>query len=308
MIVCVCPSPALDVTYHVGALAPGETVRVGSVAERPGGKAVNVARVLHALGERVLLVAPAGGESGERFRRDLEVTGVPSRVVPDRAPTRRTVTVVEDDGRATCLTELASTECWPALLSAVERSLGDATVLVVGGRLPDGVPDSGLGALVGAARAAGVPVVADTHGPALVEALAAGCAVVKPNAEELAGVTGDEDPSRGAARLHQEYGASVVVSRGHLGLLAATSGGTWEARPASVEVGNPTGAGDALVAGLARALAHDPLALDHPEEALRDAVALSVAAVRSATAGDLDLAGLEETRAAVAVRVLGGVG
>ncbi|HEX3929278.1 MAG TPA: hexose kinase [Nocardioides sp.] len=308
MILCVCPSPALDVTYHVGELVAGATVRVGSVAERPGGKAVNVARVLHALGEPVLLVAPAGGETGDRMHAGLDAAGVPSRLVPDRAATRRTVTVVEAGGRATCLTEPATSSCWPELVAAVEESLADARVVVVAGRLPEGIPARGLTALVTAARAAGVPVIADTHGAALVEALEAGCLVVKPNAEELAQVTDDQDPTRAARRLCDRYGVAVVVSRGHQGVVAATRSGTWEARPAAALSGNPTGAGDALVAGLAGALAHDHAALDHPEQTLRDAVALSVAAVRSPTAGELDLSGHAETRAAVAVRALDGVG
>jgi tagatose 6-phosphate kinase len=308
VILCVCPSPALDVTYHVGELVAGATVRVGSVAERPGGKAVNVARVLHALGEPVLLVAPTGGETGDRMVAGLHAAGVPSRLVPDGAATRRTVTVVEDDGRATCLTEPATTSCWPELLTAVDESLAVARVQVVAGRLPDGIPAGGLTALVAAARAAGVPVIADTHGDALVEVLEAGCSVVKPNAEELAQIARDPDPVRGARELCDRYGVAVVVSRGHQGVVAATVTGTWEARPAAAVSGNPTGAGDALVAGLASALAHDHAALDHPEQTLRDAVALSVAAVRSPTAGELDLAGHAETRDSVAVRVLDGVG
>src|SRR5262249_52814579 len=80
----------------------------------------------------------------------------------------------------------------------------------------------------------------------------------------------------------------VVVSRGPDGILATTPHGAWEARPDAAVTGNPTGAGDALVAGLARGLARDAAALDHPEDVLRDAVALSIASVHAHTAGDID--------------------
>jgi len=43
VILCVCLSPAIDVTYRVDRLVPGATVWVGGVVQRPGGKAVNVA-------------------------------------------------------------------------------------------------------------------------------------------------------------------------------------------------------------------------------------------------------------------------
>lgn len=308
MIVCVCLSPAIDVTYRVDRLVPGATVRVGAVTERAGGKAVNVARVLHQLGEDVLLVAPTGGETGEQLREALAEAGLRSRLLPDRDPTRRTVTVVDADGVATCLVEPAGLDCWPELLEAVDESLVGARVLVVSGSMPRGVPVGGLTALVVAAHSRGLPVVADTHGPALVEALEARCDLVKPNADELAHVTDGDDPVRAARGLVDRYGSVVVVSHGADGVVATTSHGTWEARPSAPVIGNPTGAGDALVAGLARGLARDRAALDDPEEALRDAVALSVAAVRSPAAGEIDLAAYADELAGVTVRAWGGVG
>jgi tagatose 6-phosphate kinase len=307
VILCVCPGPAVDVTYHVDRLVPGATVRVGSVDESPGGKGVNVARVLHALGEPTLLVAPVGGETGEQLRQGLSALGVPARLVPDGAATRRTVTVVERDGGATCLVEPASTRCWPELLAAVEESLVDARVVVVSGRLSDGVPGGGLAALVSAAKARGLVVLADTHGPALVEALEAGCDVVKPNAEELVELTHDDNLTRAARDVCDRYAAAVVVSLGADGVLAVTPRGTWTATPGEVVTGNPTGAGDALVAGLARALHHDPDAFDDPEPVLRAAVALSVAAVRAPTAGVVDLMEHAATVSGVSVTASDGV-
>ena len=49
MILCICPSPAIDVTYHVDTLHRGGSTRVRSLSRRAGGKAVNVACVLHAV-------------------------------------------------------------------------------------------------------------------------------------------------------------------------------------------------------------------------------------------------------------------
>jgi tagatose 6-phosphate kinase len=308
VILCVCLSPAIDVTYRVDRLVPGATVRVGGVDERPGGKAVNVARVLHALHEPVLLVAPVGGETGEELRRELAGLGIPSRLVPDASATRRTVTTVDDAGQATCLVEPAAITSWPEILTTVEDALADARALVVSGGMPSGVPPLGLTALVRAAKARGVPVLADTHGPALLEAVEAGCDVIKPNADELAQVCGDDDPLRAARELTDRSGTVVVVSRGGEGVVATTPHGTSVVRPVAAVAGNPTGAGDALVAGLARALARDPAALHHPEDVLRAAVALSVAAVHSPAAGEVDLAAYDEALGGITVTTLDGVG
>ena len=50
MIVVVCLNPALDITHHVAAVEWGGVNRPGAVHDRPGGKGLNVARTLHALG------------------------------------------------------------------------------------------------------------------------------------------------------------------------------------------------------------------------------------------------------------------
>ena len=308
MIVCVCPGPAVDVTYHVDRMVHGATVRVASVTERPGGKAVNVARVLHGLGEQVLLVAPAGGSTGDQLRDSLAELGLASRLVPDRVPTRRTVNVVDAGGAATCFSEPSATDCWPELHEAVIGSLADARAVVVSGSLPAGVPPDGLATLVRAVSERHLPIIVDTHGPPLLEALEAGCDVVKPNADELAQVTSDADPSLAARRLADRHGAAVVASLGGAGVVAAMPHGTWAAYSDAVVTGNPTGAGDALVAGLARGLARDGTVLEHPEDLLRDAVALATAAVRAPTAGDVDPAHYAEALARVSIRTLDGVG
>jgi tagatose 6-phosphate kinase len=180
-------------------------------------------------------------------------------------------------------------------------------VLVVGGSVPLGVPDDGLAALVSAGRRRGLPVLVDTHGPWLLSALAAGTTVVKPNVHELVGATGDDDPVRAARDLARSSGATVVASLGADGVIAATATGAWEARPAAALSGNPTGAGDALVAGLARGLRRDPGSSGRPERLLHDAVALSAAAVLSPEAGDVDPAHHAEQLTGVVVRALDGV-
>lgn len=68
MILTVTANPALDVTYRVGTLVPHGTHRVSAVAERAGGKGLNVARVLHTLGVPVLATGLLGGATGTRVQ------------------------------------------------------------------------------------------------------------------------------------------------------------------------------------------------------------------------------------------------
>src|SRR5690606_15569788 len=66
-MICLALSPAIDVTYRLGTMRPGEVNRVERVEARAGGKAVNVARVARALGASPTVVAPAGGADGRRL-------------------------------------------------------------------------------------------------------------------------------------------------------------------------------------------------------------------------------------------------
>lgn len=301
MILCVSPSPAIDVTYHVDSVHLGGSTRVGSVTRRAGGKAVNVACVLHAVGTDSHVLAPVGGPAGAEFAGLLQAAGVPADLVDDPAPTRTTVAVVDASGEASTFLEPAATHAWPALLARAEALLPAADVVVLSGSMPEGAPPDALAALIAPARAAGLPVIVDTSGPALLQALRAGATLVKPNAAELAQVApGQPDPVLAARALAAEHASTVVASLGPDGAVLAGPDGAWHARPGAALTGNPTGAGDALVAGLARGLAAGHAA----PELLAESVALSAAAVLHPHAGRLDPAEYAVQRAAVTVRAL----
>ncbi|MFC9331772.1 1-phosphofructokinase family hexose kinase [Kitasatospora sp. NPDC057015] len=289
MIVTVTPNPALDITYTLAALRPHASHRVDTVHEQAGGKGVNVARVLRALGRRTAAVLPVGGASGAAVRADLDLAGLSSLTIPlAGGVTRRTVAVV-DQADATMLNEpgpeLSGTE-WSALVAGVASLLPSSQALVLSGSLPRGVRTDAYGELVRLARAHGVPVVLDAAGPALTEALAAGPTLIKPNAAELREATGIDDPALAAKALAEAGARTVVASLGPKGLLAVTPAGSWRAflsPPADIR-GNPTGAGDAAVAALAMGLAdRTPL-----PQALHYAVALSAATVHAPYAGMFD--------------------
>ncbi|MEV6905770.1 1-phosphofructokinase family hexose kinase [Amycolatopsis sp. NPDC051071] len=292
MIVTVTPNTALDVTYTVDGLRPGDVHRARDVRHRAGGKGVNVARVLHTLGADVRAILTAGGATGAVVEADLASAEIPADVVPIGGETRRTTTVLADDGSVTLLNEpgprLDDSE-WRALVAAVLARRTD--VLVCSGSLPPGA--GGYAELLGGALS-----ILDTSGEALLAGLAGRPSVVKPNAEELREVTGLSDPVAAAAELRKAGAGAVVVSLGPEGLLAVTGSGTWQAKPSTVLRGNTTGAGDAVVAALALGLS-----LGEPwPDILRRAVALSGAAVLGPLAGDVDLAHYHAEQGLVAVR------
>lgn len=288
MILTVTPNPALDLTWRVDRLIEGETHRADAGTARAGGKGLNVARVAHAQGTAVLAVTTSGGRVGEEFAAELGASGIPHALVPVAAETRRSIAVVDEArGDTTVVNERGANPSdveWAALLAEVVERLPSAGVLVVSGSLPPGAPDALLPMLIAVGKDAGVPVIADTSGPALLRAADAGATVLKPNAAELAEATGIIDPVEGARALLARGAELVLLSLGADGMLAVTASDLVHARLDEPLAGNPTGAGDAGVAACAALYAEG---IRDPEVILRRATAWSAAAVLMPLAGDI---------------------
>jgi tagatose 6-phosphate kinase len=73
VILTVTLNTALDITYRVRGLRPHSSHRVTEVIERPGGKGLNVGRVLAALGHEVTVTGFSGGATGRTVRTDWRV-------------------------------------------------------------------------------------------------------------------------------------------------------------------------------------------------------------------------------------------
>ena len=294
MILTVTPNPALDLTWHVDRLTVGETHRADAGAARAGGKGLNVARVAHAQGADVVAIATVGGRSGIEFAAELGASGVPHALIEVAAATRQSVAIVDEQlGDTTVVNERGINPAdaeWAALLGEVVDRLPAARVLVISGSLPPGAPETLLPILIGTGRDAGVPVIVDTSGPALLRAADAGASVLKPNAAELAEATGIADPVEGARSLIERGVELVLLSLGADGMLAVTASDIVHARLDQPLAGNPTGAGDAGVAACAVLYAEG---VRDPATVLRRATAWSAAAVLMPLAGEISPAWTE---------------
>ncbi|WP_147360032.1 1-phosphofructokinase family hexose kinase, partial [Clavibacter lycopersici] len=258
-VVVLTPNPAIDVTYRVERQLVGETVRVQRAERRPGGKGLNVVRVLRALGVDATSVQPLGGASGDWIRGQLMSAGIASVTVPAPGATRTTVAVVDDIAHPTLLAEPGDPlddRAWTGLEDAVRRHCEPGGYLVVAGSFPPATDASRVAAIVAAGRSAGATVVVDASGSALIAAADAGAQLLTPNESELLDATGADDLEAGIAALLAQGVDAVVVSRGSRGLLLQTADGTRRTQAAVPGIsGNPTGAGDAATAGLVAALA-----------------------------------------------------
>ncbi|WP_329400010.1 1-phosphofructokinase family hexose kinase [Streptomyces melanogenes] len=304
MILTVTLNTALDLTYRVPELVPHASHRVDEVTERPGGKGLNVARVLAALGHESVVTGFAGGRTGAVLRELLAPLAPVDALVPVAGTTRRTIAVVDAaTGDTTQLNEPGpqiTADEWEAFLTAYEPLLRQADAVALCGSLPPGVPVGAYADLVRRARTAGVPVLLDTSGEPLRRGLAARPDLIKPNADELARLTGSREPLRAARDARRRGAHAVVASLGPEGMVAVTPEGTWQATPPTQVRGNPTGAGDSAVAALLSSLVEG---LPWPDRLTR-AVALSTATVLAPVAGEFEAGAYEELLAQVRVSAL----
>lgn len=280
MIVTLTPNPSLDRTIEISGLRRGEVHRALASRIDPGGKGVNVSRVLAAHGVPTLAVVPAGGPEGAQLGDLLAPAGVPVVTVPLSAPTRSNVTLVEPDGTTTKINEPG-----PALTATETESIADRVValaasadwVVLSGSLPRGVPDTFYADLVRRIHSQGRRVAVDTSGVPLSYAVSAGPDLIKPNAEELAELTGASlstwgDVTKHAQTLRDSGVGTVLVSLGEDGALLVDADGVRRAYAPPVDVRSTVGAGDSTLAGFLAAGASG-------DDALRMAVAFGTAAV-----------------------------
>lgn len=291
MFYCITPNPALDITYEVPQVTIHATNRVIGIHERPGGKGINVARILSQLGEKVAVGGFLGGRIGQQMISQLESSNpeIQQHWTNTDYETRRTIAVV-DDTDVTMYNEAGpelGPQHWEELINQLPN-IDETSVVTISGSMPPGTRNTDLSDLIAAIKKTGACCLVDTSGELLLTAAQAGADLVKPNVHELVDATGEKDWKTAANKLLELGARAVACSLGPDGLALvkeADSDALW-IRPAEELVGNPTGAGDAAVAALARSMHSRQLDI----ESVADAVALSGAAVLSPVAGEVDLA------------------
>ena len=279
MIVTVTPNPSLDRTVHVSRLERGALHRASAATLEAAGKGVNVARALATHRVETLAVLPL--PAGSRLEYLALIDGaVPLAPVAVAGSMRVNLSLVEADGTVTKVNEPG-----PALTAdSVDAILAEADAVpaadwIVGcGSLPPGVGPDFYGRLARLAKP-GRQVAVDSSGEALRGALQPGLALVKPNLSELADLTGRVLETVGdavdAAQAIVSMGVGqVLLSLGPDGAIHVDSSAVGHAEATIADAVNTVGAGDALLAGF--------LAGGGTGAALRQAVAWSVAAVRTA--------------------------
>ena len=308
MIATVTLNPALDKTLVVPGFAAGKTNRGQVERLDPGGKGNNVAKALRQLGCPVVALGFVAGLNGQFLRRALDSLGIPHDFIEVPGETR--VNLKIEDPLLGLETELNEPgfPVTAAHLEEIQRRVAEyaarAEVVVFSGSLPPGAPPTTYAALIEIAARQGAQTVLDASGPALRAAVAARPDLVRLNraeAEELLGTASDLEAA--LASVQAMGPARVVISLGADGAVAVGDGRRYRARPPRIETRCTVGAGDAMAAAFACALA-DGMAFP---EALRLATAAGAATAASGGSSVASRAAIEALRGQVELTDLGEV-
>jgi 1-phosphofructokinase family hexose kinase len=203
MIVTVTLNSAIDKTLSVPNFRLGRRHRTVEQTTMPGGKGVNVARVLKTIGAPVIATGFAGGATGTRIVDQLTQLSVLSDFVRIGEESRTNTAVIDPTtGEQTEINEKGPKVTPQEVELFVDKLLylaKGASLCVFAGSLPREVDTDIYAFLIRELRKLNVTTIVDTDGDPLRRAVRAEPDVVSPNmleAEELVGHEFNDDEDR----------------------------------------------------------------------------------------------------------------
>ena len=254
MIYTCTITPSVDYTTYLTEFNTGKLNRSADVHYYPGGKGINVSRVLKRLGVDSVALGYAGGFTGQYIEQFLHGEGIQTDFIRTDEITRINVkikaaeeTELNGPGPAIEMEQLAE-------LEAKVQNLETGDWFVLAGSLPDSIPMQFLSDLARMCAQKNIHFVLDTSGAALKKLIPARPFLIKPNLEELGELFGTEidgkEAAYGYARKLVDQGVQhVIVSMGGEGALLVTGEAAVFATAPEIQVVNTVGAGDSLVSG-----------------------------------------------------------
>lgn len=257
-IVTVTLNPAIDRTLHLPSFTVGQVNRVTSERTDPGGKGINVAKVIKALAHPVVVTGLLGNENDKPFHHYFAQAGIQNQFIAIRGNNRVNIKIV--DTGSDVVSELNFPGFTPIGedLAHLETTLGQLgkkyTWFVLSGSLPPNVPTDSYARFITMLHEYDCKVILDTSGAALQAGIKACPFAVKPNLPELSQLMNspmdsDAEILKAIKELLGQGISKVAISLGGEGALVADNKQILRATAPNVAVSSTVGAGDAFVAG-----------------------------------------------------------
>jgi 1-phosphofructokinase family hexose kinase len=264
MIVTVTLNPAIDQTLVLPRFVAGDTIRVRSSRFDPGGKGINVSRVIRILGGESVAMGFAPGGRGRYIEQTLQANtpqyhGITCDFVHTRGETRTNITILDETRHMHTILSDPGPDTDPhavkQLTARLRKRLRAGDWLVLAGSIPPPIDPEIYGQIVAEAHDRGAHTVLDADGAALEAGISARPDLVKANRRELERLVGrhlDDEKStlEAAETVHRQGVKSVVVTRGRDGAVVVSDDFCLRGVAPRVRSVSAVGSGDSLLAGV----------------------------------------------------------
>lgn len=290
MIYTVTINPSIDYIVQLNKLTLGEVNRMDYDTKLPGGKGINVSRILNELNQPNKALGFIGGFTGEFINSALEEVDINTQFTKIKADSRINIKIkseqeTEINGQGPHITDAEIKQ-----FNQQFESLTSADTVILAGSLVPSLSQNFYYELIKVIRSKGAQFVIDTTGEALLKTIGEKPLVVKPNHHELAELfdvtlTGINDIVKYGQKLLTLGAQHVLISMAGDGGLLITKDAVYQSNAPRGTVINSVGAGDSMIAGFTGTFAKT----SDPVESFKYGLACG-----SATAFSEDIATIEK--------------
>ena len=286
MIYTVTLNPSIDFIVKVDGLKLGDLNRMKEDFKLPGGKGINVSRILKRMDTESTALGFLGGFTGNFISEWLKEEQINTAFTNVQSDTRINIklksdTETEINGLGPVLSEKEIEDLKQAM-----NNVKKGDIVVLSGSTPASLRNGFYQELIEIIRGKEAEFVIDTTGDDLKDALAKRPLLIKPNNHALAELyhtefKSIEDILPYGKKLLEEGAQNVLISMAGDGALLFTKDGAYQSNVLVRPLKNSVGAGDSMIAGFIGSYSKD----QDPVEAFKWGVACG-----SATAFSDDLA------------------
>ncbi|OGW91546.1 MAG: hypothetical protein A3D28_04735 [Omnitrophica bacterium RIFCSPHIGHO2_02_FULL_63_14] len=283
MIATITLNPSIDQHVLVEGFVKDDANRAKRVMDDPGGKGLNVSKVVRELGGRTHAYGFSAGHVGLYWETLVRRLDIPFTAVRVCGQTRINTIITDLKDRSQTRISAPGPRIPAQAVGRLRRILLAARprpfLWALGGSLPEGMRPDAYARIIRALRRQGGRCILDTDDESLRLGILAGPFMIKPNEYEMRRLTGRRLESIGdylrAARAVVRRGVGIViVSLAARGALFVTAKDAFHVSTPRVPIKSRVGAGDSLIGGFALGLER--------RLGLREAARLGVAASTSA--------------------------
>ncbi|GAA3022383.1 1-phosphofructokinase [Tetragenococcus solitarius] len=255
MIYTLTLNPSIDYIVHVTQLKTGDVNRMTEDFKLPGGKGINVSRILQRIGSSSYALGFLGGFTGDFIEKWLIEEGIHSQFTKVKQDTRINVKLkAEEETEINGLGPDITEDEIKRLKFTLSELVKAGDIVVLSGSTPGSLRKGFYQELIQIIKENEAEFVIDTTGDDLLAALPEKPLLVKPNNHELAelyktSLNSLDDIIIYGKKLLADGAKNVIISMAGDGALLITEDGTYLSNVLKHEVKNSVGAGDSMIAG-----------------------------------------------------------